>query len=225
MRLRIQQRDEDHMTPPETGSNSYGAPPRQRLPGWIWGLGACACLPIIAIFALGLVATPFLRRLKDAQREAGRTSICLTNIKQMAQGMQMYAQDYDDRFPVASSWMDGAASYAENGGTKDKAIFQCPTVKVVQPNDFGYAFNSKLAGKPQSKITAQAVTQLVYDSSKLGRNASDAVTSLPSPARHRTRGMRRNPGRVNIMGYADGHAKAVSEKGRTIAAPGLDTSQ
>jgi hypothetical protein len=213
------------MTLPGTGSNSYGAPPKPRLPVWIWGLGACACLPIIGIFALGLVATPFLRRLKDTQREAGRTSICLTNVKQMAMGMQMYAQDYDDRFPLATSWMDGTVPYSENGGVKDKAVFQCPTVTAVQPNDFGYAYNSKLAGKPQSKITAPALTQLVYDSSKLQRNASDVVTSLPSPARHRTRGMRRNPGRVNIMGYADGHAKAVSERGRTVIAPGLDTSQ
>ena len=213
------------MTSPESSPNRYPAPPRQRLPAWVWGLGACACLPIIGVFALALLATPIFRRIKEAQREAGRTMICLTNVKQIAMGMQMYSQDYDERYPLAAGWMDRVVPYSGNGGVKDKLTLQCPTVQAVHPGDYGYAYNSDLSGKLQSKVVAAALTQMVYDSTHMERSASDRVASLPSPARHRTRAMRRNGGRANIMGYADGHAKAVSDKGKATNAPGLDTNQ
>jgi len=208
-----------------SGSGGNSPSPRPGLPGWAWGLGACACLPIAGVILLGIIAAPALRRIKEANREAGRSNVCLVNVKQIATSMQMYAQDYDDHLPAAANWMDASAAYSETSSGGNKAVFQCPTVQVKQPSGFGYAFNTKYAGKPFSKIAAPAVAQLVYDSSNLARNASDAVTSLPNPARHHGRRFRPGARTFNIMGYVDGHAKAVSGQGGTVSAPGLDTNQ
>ncbi len=180
----------------------------------------------MGIFALGLIATPTLKRIKEARREIGRTSSCLSNVQQIAAAFQMYAQDYDDRLPQSSSWMDGAGPYIDrSGANKEATVYQCPTVLVAEPGGFGYAFNRKVAGKALSKLPGPALTQLVYDSTNLKRNASDPVASLPAPGRHRTGGMRRVTLLVNIMGYADGHAKAVDAHGRGLPGVHLDTSQ
>src|SRR5438067_8612508 len=99
------------MTTGETRSNNYGPTPRRGLPGWVWGIGACACLPIVGVVALGLLAMPAIKRFKEASREAGRTNICLSNVRQCAIAMQTYAQDYDDHLPPASSWMDATSAF------------------------------------------------------------------------------------------------------------------
>lgn len=41
---------------------------------------------------------------------------------------------------------------------------------------------------------------MIYDSINYGRNASDPKTSLPKPGRHKG---------VNVIAFADGHARAV----------------
>lgn len=64
---------------------------------------------------------------------------------------------------------------------------------------FGYAYSSKVAEKVYDELPSPESHTLIYDSSNLARNASDAVTSLPNPPRHR--------GRNNIA-YADGHARS-----------------
>ena len=119
--------------------------------------------------------------------------------------------------------MDGVGAYAEKSGS-GKDVLRCPTVVTKEPKGYGYAFNSQLAGKPLSKIANKAQTRAVYDSDNLKRNASDPVTSLPVPARHRNRPLRRGNSTVNIMGYADGHAKAIGG-GQPSSTPGADSSQ
>jgi hypothetical protein len=138
--------------------------------------------------------------------------------------MAMYAQDYDDRLPAAATWADGLTPYVASAGASDNNVLQCPTVQAVNPNGYGYAFNSKLAGKSVSKVAVPSQMQIAYDSTNLARNASDPVTSVPSPPRHRARRMRRGGGRVNIVSYVDGHAKAINDQGKSAQAPGLDTT-
>jgi hypothetical protein len=141
----------------------------------------------------------------------------------MSKAMQMYAQDYDDHLPVAANWMDGVTPYAASSGSQED-VLRCPTVKATSPKGYGYAFNSTLSGKRFSKITASALTPIVYDSTNLAKNANDPQTSLPSPPRHRARRMRPGGGQLNIMGYVDGHAKAINAQGKSAQVPGLDTT-
>lgn len=99
-------------------------------------------LVVIAIIAiLAAVLFPVFARA----REAARKTTCTSNLRQLAQAMTMYLQDYDERFPVAnfsdntfgfppSLHKDGSGKpiylaailhpYAKNEG-----IFWCPTMR------------------------------------------------------------------------------------------------
>jgi prepilin-type processing-associated H-X9-DG protein len=120
----------------------------------------------------------------------------------MSSGLMMYMQDYDERFPPASTWMNQLVPYV-----KDEGDFHCPAVGGADSKQFGYAFSSKLAGRVLKEIGDPASRISIYESTNLQRNASDPVTSLPNPRRHL---------RWNNIAYADGHAR--SEK-RMSAAP------
>jgi hypothetical protein len=181
----------------------------------VWCIAACALAPIVVIVAIGVLAAPYLRRAREAGREYTRYQGCIDNAKQMAQGAQMYAQDYDDHLPAATAWMDAEAPYVDRSGTKDRPAFRCPTVANADPKAYGYAFNSQYGGKPLAKISAPATAGIVYDSTNLARNATDAVKSLPSPGRHLARARRFRSVHVDVMGYADGHVKPVTDKGQT----------
>jgi len=207
----------------EALSGAMPPPPRTGPPGWVWCIAACALVPIVAIVALAVIAAPYLRRARDAGREYVRYQGCVDNAKQIAQGAQMYAQDYDDHLPAAAAWMDAEAPYVDKSGTKDRPAFRCPTAVKQNAAAYGYAFNSLYAGKPLSKIAAPSSAGIVFDSTNVARNASDAMKSLPSPGRHQARLRRFRTVRVDVMSYADGHVKAVDEQGRSARVPGGGT--
>jgi len=149
--------------------------------------------PELAVLCLAAIAQLGCGSHCDNSGMASQASQqCLTNVKQDGLGLLMYSQDYDERFPPATAgWMDATVPYLKNNED-----YQCPTVVATNPNGYGYAFNSAVAGSPLSSITAPATTLMIYDSSNLARNAVDALTSLPNPGRHSG---------LNNVCYADGH--------------------
>jgi len=88
-------------------------------------------------------------------------SSCQSNLKQIALGMFMYAQDYDDKFPPAVfhdktvGWANGLQPYLRSYG-----IFQCPiethpAQKTPQPDKPGftdYWMNSNLSRLDLNKV-------------------------------------------------------------------------
>jgi prepilin-type N-terminal cleavage/methylation domain-containing protein len=86
-------------------------------------------LVVIAIIAiLAAILFPVFARA----REKARQSSCLSNMKQLATGYLMYAQDYDERFPVnlrmpIAGYDDGLS---DGGMSKHSAIL--PYVKNTQ---------------------------------------------------------------------------------------------
>ena len=121
---------------------------------------------------------------------ASKGTACLSNLKQQALGEIVYAADHDDRFTTHRLWMDGIAPYVKLEG-----VFHDPE---VPKGVYGYAFNAALS-RAEAPVRPEKVP-MVYDSVNPIRNASDFVTSFPSPGRH--------TGRDDI-GHADGHAKSV----------------
>jgi prepilin-type processing-associated H-X9-DG protein len=147
---------------------------------------------VISVPILAALLFPVFGQARERAREAS----CLSNIRQQGVGVLMYAQDYDEKYPPATAWMDVTSTYM-----RDATVRSCPSVPGASTTTFGYAYNSKLSRIEESKIRDPKTTPMIYDSSNLAKNASDAVTSLPSPARHL---------KNNNMGYADGHAKRIA---------------
>jgi prepilin-type processing-associated H-X9-DG protein len=129
-------------------------------------------------------------------RQIAARTRCISNIKQLALSATMYTADYDDRFPLRDNWMDSTKEYR-----KGDDMLRCPTFafdEKAPKNLYGYAMNQAISGaKPPPNI---ANVPLIFDSVNLARNASGTLDSLPNPGRH---------GGQNVIGYADGHAKAV----------------
>jgi hypothetical protein len=113
-----------------------------------------------------------------------------SRLKQCDLGAQIYANDYDEVFPLAKTWMDAETPY-----TKNQTLFYSPAIGDTGTK-YGYAFNIALAGVNLTTIAAPATTLLLFDSTDLSRNATDPITTLPSPPRY---------GKLNTLAYADGH--------------------
>jgi len=69
-------------------------------------------LVVIAIIAiLAAILFPVFARA----REAARRAVCLSNMRQLALAMIMYTNDYDERFPLAWTGMQGACNLSCTG--------------------------------------------------------------------------------------------------------------
>jgi len=94
-------------------------------------------LVVIAIIAiLAAILFPVFSRA----REKARQTNCLSNVKQMMLGCQMYSSDYDEMLP--SQWYDADGSGGEAAGdytwrtailpyVKNAQIFQCPSKRMT----------------------------------------------------------------------------------------------
>lgn len=114
---------------------------------------------------------------------------CPKDLKKLYAAMMNYAQSWDNTLPPANHW--GSAITDPMQAFADPSLLKCPSAP-----QFGYAMNSALGGKRLDSIKNKATTPLLYDSSDLKMNATDAVTSLPVPGRHDGK---------NYIVYMDGH--------------------
>jgi hypothetical protein len=132
--------------------------------------------------------------LAPAFRHRGKASdpSCSSNLKLQSLGLRMYAQDYDEHFPLADDWRDVVYPYVNN-----EYIFHCPAVEDRKVST--YAFNRSLATVNRERILKQEVTPMVFDATAdLGETGGAEL--LPSPPRHQ--------GETNVIGFVDGHVKA-----------------
>ncbi len=128
---------------------------------------------------------------------------CQGNVFRLTRGLRMYADDSDDHFPPAERWMDRGFFYIDR-----ERYLHCPAVSQEGQRQFGYAMNTKAAGRARAKIEEPDETALVYDSTNTERSAADAFATLPVPGRHVTRPRKGVPSRRgNFVGYVGGNAR------------------
>jgi hypothetical protein len=124
-----------------------------------------------------------------------RRTPCISNLKQLGTGIQIYMTDWNDRFPLRDTWMDATGIY-----TKRPDIYHSPALQSPRenPDIYGYCFNAKLSGAEVSYPVD--TVPMVFDSVNLARNASGGIDSLPSPSRHKE---------GNHVGFVDTHVRTV----------------
>lgn len=86
-------------------------------------------LVVIAIIAiLAAILFPVFARARENARRAS----CQSNLKQIALGWMMYAEDYDGRFPF---YPGGGVMEFVYPYVKSSQVFRCPSSNLVQQND------------------------------------------------------------------------------------------
>ena len=157
--------------------------------GWVQLLITLAALATLAIVLFPVYAP---------RRGARSVNRCLSNVKQLAGAMILYSEDNDGRFPLRDNWMDSTGNY-RRPRTVRCVVFADD--RDSPQNQYGYAMNQAMSGSKEPKDPD--TVPLVFDSINLARNASGTLESLPNPPRH---------GKVDNIGYADGHVKGVGPK-------------
>ena len=118
---------------------------------------------------------------------------CLSNAKQIALGMKMYADDYDDKFPLKESWQSALTGYLKY--EKPDEVFICPSAKVPENS---YAMHAERSGSSRTKIPDLSKTVIGFESDLPKSHAYGGFEAVAY----------RHADRANFM-YADGHGKMV----------------
>jgi prepilin-type N-terminal cleavage/methylation domain-containing protein/prepilin-type processing-associated H-X9-DG protein len=97
-----------------------------------FGFTLIELLVVIAIIAiLAAILFPVFARA----REKARQTSCLSNVKQLDLGIQMYIGDYDEKLPVGSDWSNGLSHYHMpdrlNPYVKNAQLWECPSYSLT----------------------------------------------------------------------------------------------
>lgn len=128
----------------------------------------------------------------DGPRAA--SSRCLSDTKQSLLAFNIYANDNNDRMPLAAQWGDVIQAYARN-----EEILK--DVEGIPNGTFGRAYRKSASGLLTTSIKKPEGFLLLFDSTLLARNAVSRPETLPHPGRHEGK---------DTVGYLDGHARAVT---------------
>src|SRR6266498_5610709 len=92
-------------------------------------------IELLVVIAIIAILAAILFPVFAQAREAARKASCLSNLRQLGLGMNMYTQDYDERFPnwawgntyggrgsAFGHWHSAIFPYVKNTG-----IYQCPS--------------------------------------------------------------------------------------------------
>jgi len=168
---------------------------RQWRNGWM----ATVALLVSLLIGLGAMAAPTLRRSRGS-----RVVQCLSNVKNIALALNMYAVDYDS-FPESASWCETLTAYL---GTPD--IYRCNEAPELRS---AYAYNRALAGIKFDRLANADRLVSVFESDG-GWNAHGGPDLLPQYPRH---------SKGDYYGFADGSAKWYARKSKLV--PGQSEPQ
>jgi len=188
-------------------------------------------LVVIAIIAiLAAILFPVFARAREKARQAS----CMSNVKQIALGILMYAQDYDETLPrnaIAGNPISGASGAIRWPAlimpyVKNTQIFTCPSDKKYglvlndpywQPpgnsEQCGYGLGCHIYGVALGMIAKPAETILIADSRSYMVKAS-GQTWGSEPAGTRPVYYRHN--QMANFGFCDGHAKAMNKNSAEV---------
>lgn len=148
-------------------------------------------IELLVVIAIIAILAAILFPVFAKAREKARAASCLSNMRQLATGIRMYVQDYDERF-MYDSYGPGISYTTPSGQVmtnsymlwmfmvypyvKNTQLFNCPSVGQTfvgaYTGNMRYGWNGGLNGKADSQITYPAeclcVAETTYNTGGTG---------------------------------------------------------
>ena len=139
------------------------------------GRAGFTLIELLVVIAIIAILAAILFPVFAQAREAARRSACTSNMKQVATGVMMYVQDYDERLPFQGNpanqradianyatslfpvWINATMPYVKNSG-----VWWCPSaVKHASAgptavSDSNYWYNGQASGKALAAVDRPA---------------------------------------------------------------------
>ena len=178
-------------------------------------------IELLVVIAIIAILAAILFPVFSKAREKARQTSCLSNQKQIALGILMYAQDYDEQTPIAFftwdsppgppyCWRDLLVPYVKNN-----QIYQCPSdgQKWVEPINGSYGINWNWSGGAPTAPYTIGLAQIVKPSETFfTADISDGDFPINIPGGMFPYGwMNFRHNEFSNVSFCDGHAKAMKQ--------------
>lgn len=196
-------------------------PASARCKGIARGFTLIELLVVIAIISIlaGILFPAFSRA-----REGGRRTSCLSNLKQISLGLQIYTQDNNSFYPHLNEFTgdeDDGWIASVRSTIKNTAIFQCPSESQKgDENTSDYWFNAYMLSRNEAELNAPVNILVLGDGTQRGIDNVFPVDAIvgddwQAGGEYATRHL----GGANYA-FADGHVKwLLPDKISTTAPP------
>ncbi len=156
---------------------------------------ALAGIVVSAIFLLMIpIFFAMLLPALAAGKQRAETIHCISNERELALAVRIYANEHTNHFPAAATWCDAIKTY-----TGSDRVFKCPAV-TTGTSRCDYGFNAALDGMDETKVNPQTVMLFESDG---GWNANGGPDSMAAPRHER--------GRFFVVAFADGSVQRMRQ--------------